>query len=64
SYGKIMFETDMTIYYVSDYDKNPLLKLIDLIERVSSVSGISISDLTSMQASVYNEDYRVCNIPF
>ncbi len=63
-YGKVMFETDMTIYYVNDYVTNPLLKLIDLVERVSRISGISIAGLAILQEKVYDEHYRNHDNPF
>ncbi len=64
SYGKIMFETDMTAFYVKDSTVNPLLQLIGLVENTARISGIGVSELLSMQEAVYYDDYENHTIPW
>lgn len=51
SYGRILFETDMTQYYVRDEKSNPLLELLDLVKQVSELSNITVNSLQEMQAT-------------
>lgn len=49
NYPHIMFETDITQYYVKTGETNPLLRLINLVEACSELSGISVQDLLNRQ---------------
>ncbi len=54
SYGKILFETDMTQYYVQNKEQNPMLQLIDLVKQVSEISGVDSNKLLQMQNITLN----------
>ncbi len=46
---RILFETDITQYYVHEGEHNPLLRLLDLLKKCSALSGISMPDLLALQ---------------
>ncbi|PKN73328.1 MAG: TatD family deoxyribonuclease [Candidatus Cloacimonetes bacterium HGW-Cloacimonetes-3] len=50
NHKRILFETDITQYYVHEGESNPLLRLIDVVEKCSALSGISVPRLLGMQA--------------
>ena len=47
--GAYLFETDMTQYYVKQGEANPLLRLLDVVDRVSELAGTQIEVLESCQ---------------
>lgn len=47
--GRYLFETDITRYYVHEGELNPLLRLIDLFDRVQYLTGLSETELISNQ---------------
>ncbi len=47
--GRYLFETDITQYYVLPGEKNPLLRLTEVINTCSILSGISVNQLTETQ---------------
>lgn len=55
SSGRYLFETDITAEYVSADEANPLLRLIDLVQECSRISGISVDELAAVQAENYEK---------
>lgn len=55
SSGRYLFETDITAEYVLPGEQNPLLRLIDLVEECSKISGISLNELIHVQAENYEK---------
>lgn len=51
--GRYLFETDITRYYVAENEVNPLLRLINVLNRSAELSGIPIEELTAVQATNY-----------
>jgi len=51
--GRYLFETDITRYYVAENEANPLLRLINVLNRSAELSGIPIEELTAVQATNY-----------
>jgi len=47
--GRYLFETDITRYYVHEGEANPLLRLLDLFEKVKALTGISEKELLMNQ---------------
>ncbi|PKN75315.1 MAG: TatD family deoxyribonuclease [Candidatus Cloacimonetes bacterium HGW-Cloacimonetes-2] len=47
--GRYLFETDITQYYVKPNEANPLLRLIELFQRVKQISGKTESELINTQ---------------
>lgn len=52
-HGRIMFETDITRYYVHAGESNPLLRLIDVFQRTVEQSDNSETQLLRMQEDAY-----------
>ena len=50
SYKRIMFETDITQYYVQEGESNPLLRLWTVVKTCSQLSGIKVQNLLKLQA--------------
>ncbi|MDY0152350.1 MAG: TatD family hydrolase [Candidatus Cloacimonas sp.] len=46
---RILFETDITQYYVQEGETNPLLRLLEVLEQTSQISGISADKLLQLQ---------------
>lgn len=47
--GNYLFETDITQYYVEPGEANPLLRLLDVLNACSDLSGISRKELIETQ---------------
>ena len=50
NHQRFLFETDITQYYVHPDEQNPLLRLLDVIQQCSALSGISVDNLVAMQS--------------
>lgn len=59
SYDKILFETDITRYYVKEAESNPLLRLSALIQDVSALSGRSIESLVQQQYRNFRQIWHI-----
>jgi TatD DNase family protein len=46
---RILFETDITQYYVHKGESNPLLRLLSVVAKCSELSGLSVDNLLAMQ---------------
>lgn len=46
---RVMFETDITQYYVHEGESNPLLRLHTVLSECAEISGISVDKLLSLQ---------------
>lgn len=53
--GRYLFETDITCHYVIKGEKNPLLRLIRLLDELGQKSGLSSSELIRNQYQNYLE---------
>ncbi len=51
--GRYLFETDITRYYVREGERNPLLRLINVIRHCAELSGIDLRELIRVQAFNY-----------
>lgn len=51
--GRFLFETDITQYYVLEGEKNPLLRLNDVLKQTSEISGLTSDALLQTQAENY-----------
>jgi TatD DNase family protein len=49
NHKRILFETDITQYYVHEDEDNPLLRLPELVKKCSELSGISVPNLLALQ---------------
>jgi Tat protein secretion system quality control protein TatD with DNase activity len=47
--GRYLFETDITQYYVKPNEANPLLRLIELYDKVKELSGKTDAELNDTQ---------------
>ncbi len=50
THQRILFETDITQYYLKDGEQNPLLRLPALVQKCSELSQIPVPNLLSLQA--------------
>ncbi|MDD2227965.1 MAG: TatD family hydrolase [Candidatus Cloacimonetes bacterium] len=50
NHKRFLFETDITQYYVQKDEQNPLLRLLDVVQKCSELSGISVEKLVAMQS--------------
>jgi len=50
NHQRFLFETDITQYYVHPDEQNPLLRLLDVVQQCSALSGISVDNLVAMQS--------------
>ncbi len=51
--GRYFLETDITQYYVQEGETNPLLRLLDLVDRVIELTGIGRSEFIDRQWTNY-----------
>lgn len=50
---RFLFETDITAYYVKDGEKNPLLRLLEVLNCTQEISNIDLNTLLKIQADNY-----------
>lgn len=53
--GRYLFETDIAADYVEPGEENPLLRLIEVVEKSAEISGIAINELIEVQAVNYEK---------
>ncbi len=52
--GRYLFETDITYHYAQKTELNPLLRLVDLLTKVETISGINMAELLKVQEDNYH----------